>query len=706
MKIAQVQNGYIPIPRNGWGATELIIWEYKLGLEKLGHKVDVLYLNEVNKSYDLVHIHVANLAIECANRGIPYVFSFHDHHAYHFGKDSSVYKENLEAIKRSVFSICHAEYLIDYFETDKLFFLSHGVNTSFFTPKQKEKEIKLLCLASNGLGGNSGFDRKGFRYAIEAAKELDLPITVAGTKYNLEFFELNPDLKNYNKLTIITDNPNDEKIKELYQNHSIFIHASMLEAGHPNLTLLESLSCGLPIVGTYDGHQKLNGLYKLTSISTEEVKKGILHVLNNLDDYVKKTQEDKINFDWSIIVSRLDRMYKSINLIKKNYDSLETKKLYIDSYSFKNSSNTDLKNYEKNPIKINYHFVSNPFFEILGDNDKIYTVSFVDDKGIEQFKQSIKCNHWVKLNRQYYTKWKINLYESDNLIFSETLNYKNKKVFISFDSSSLGDNIAWIPYVEEFRKKHECKVICSTFKNDLFIKSYPEITFVPPGTIVPDINGMYTIGWFYNIDKEPTLPNTIPLQKACSNILGLEFNEIKPNIDFNPQENRFKEKYITIATSSTAQLKYWNYPNGWQILCDKLVEMGYRIIHVSKENCNLNNVTELKDKSLYNTMNTIYHSEFFIGLSSGLSWLSWALNKKVVMISNFTEPDHEFTSNCYRVINHNVCNSCWNNPMFKFDKGDWNWCPEFKGTARQFECHTSITPEMVLNKINELINEN
>ena len=47
---------------------------------------------------------------------------------------------------------------------------------------------------------------------------------------------------------------------------------------------------------------------------------------------------------------------------------------------------------------------------------------------------------------------------------------------------------------------------------------------------------MYKLGWFYNRDLEPTLPNTIPLQQTASNILGLEFKEIKTNIDFIPKE--------------------------------------------------------------------------------------------------------------------------------------------------------------------------
>jgi autotransporter strand-loop-strand O-heptosyltransferase len=100
-------------------------------------------------------------------------------------------------------------------------------------------------------------------------------------------------------------------------------------------------------------------------------------------------------------------------------------------------------------------------------------------------------------------------------------------------------------------------------------------------------------------------------------------------------------------------------------------------------------------------MDVIHHSEFFIGLSSGLSWLAWALNKKVVMISNFTDDNHEFE--CIRITNKSVCHGCWNKPEYKFDKGDWNWCPVHKGTDRQFECHTSITAEQVIDQIKHLI---
>ena len=699
MRISQVTPGLIEIPPKGWGAIEKIIWNYQLSLTKLSNQVEINYLNDVNPSSDIVHIHVANLAIEAHERGIPYVFSLHDHHVVLYGKDSNLYQDNLKAIKNSVISFTHAEFLVDYFdETDKLFYLSHGVDTSLFKPNELiRKEHKLLCLANNGFANNQSEDRKGFRFAIEAAKKLNLPITVVGPSNNDNFFNSNPDLLDYEKLTVISSNPDESESIKLYQEHSIFLHPSILEAGHPNLTLLEALSCGLPVVGTYEGSQKLGGMV-VADRDTEQIVKSISYIISNYEEYVYETQKTKERYDWSVVCERLLKIYQTIKIINKPYSSEETKNLYISEYTNHNKI--------KDNLKFIYHFVNGPYFELKGDTDKTYTISFTDENGEEHYRKDIICNTWVKLNRVYYTKWNIKLFEGDEVLLDYTLDYTGKRVYISFDSSSLGDTIAWVPYVEEFRKKHNCEVICSTFKNDLFQSKYPNIQFVHPGTNVTNIHGMYQIGWFYNKDREPVLPSTIPLQKTMTNILGLEFKEIIPEMVLPIKERPFKEKYVTIATTSTAQLKYWNNPDGWSTLCDKLKDMGYRVVHVSKENSQISGITELKDKSLDNTINAIYHSEFFIGLSSGLSWLSWAIGQKVVMISNFTEPDHEFTTKCYRVTNNNVCNGCWNNPMFKFDKSDWNWCPEHKGTERQFECHKQITPEMVLTKINELLNEN
>lgn len=410
----------------------------------------------------------------------------------------------------------------------------------------------------------------------------------------------------------------------------------------------------------------------------------------------------QINEDIELSVSKI---LGSELKISYNIPDNENKLFAKTNHEFYQSilKNPILESKIEKPIVINRHFVNRPFLEIKGESDSEFFVEFFDEDNFCHYSDTIKSNHFISLNREYYTKWRTKITSDDKVILDSELNLSNTRVFISFDSHSLGDSIAWIPYCEEFRIKHNCHVLVSTKFNFLFEKVYPELEFIPIGSVANNLHAMYKLGWFYDDKKEPEKPNVIPLQKQATNILGLDFCETKTKISYDIRDRKWEQKYVTIATHSTAGLKYWNNPNGWQELIDYLVDQGYKVIHISKEKTNLRNITQLKDTSLENTLSVIHHSEFFIGLSSGLSWLAWAANKHVVMISNFTEPDHEFTENCTRITNTSVCNGCWNNPLFKFDKGDWNWCPEHKGTERQFECHKSITSEMVINQIKHLI---
>lgn len=346
----------------------------------------------------------------------------------------------------------------------------------------------------------------------------------------------------------------------------------------------------------------------------------------------------------------------------------------------------------KQQVSITQHFVNQPFLEIKGNSDSNFLVKFFDEKGICHYENTIKANHWVRLNRQWYTKWRTKVFEGKDLIYNSTMDLEGKKVFIAIDSKSLGDTLAWIPYVEEFRNKHNCEVVCSTFWNKIL--DYSEIEFVEPGTMV-GCYCLYTLGWHWNEDKEPTLCNTIPLQQSASNILGLDYVELKPRLKYDKGENKYG-KYVTIATNSTAGLKFWTKA-AWAKVINHLHEIGYKVINTSKERNPFENCYQLEDTSIENTMSVIHHSDFFVGLSSGLSWTAFGLGKKVVMISAFTEADHEF--DCIRPRNNNVCTNCWNDPKIKFDAGDFNFCPHHKGTDRMFECQTSITPEMVIQQL-------
>jgi autotransporter strand-loop-strand O-heptosyltransferase len=360
---------------------------------------------------------------------------------------------------------------------------------------------------------------------------------------------------------------------------------------------------------------------------------------------------------------------------------------------------------------INYKLqhVNGLFFELLSDEGKNreYDITFVDRKGkvkglltdqhVTIYNIKLKPGSWVRLNRKYLSDIAVFIRYEGRVVKQINLldELKDKRVFVVFESKSLGDSIAWIPYCLEFQEKYKCKVIVSTFKNDLFESVYPELEFVGRGVTVDNIQAMVELGWFWDNDKEPAHPATVPLQQAASNILALDFKEIQPRIVFDPGERPMVNEYVCISTRSTAQCKHWYY---WPELIQALKTKGYRVIELSQEADDLG-AEKLEDKSLQTAMRYLYHADHYIGLSSGISWLNWAIGKHTIMISNFTEDGHEFTSNCTRITNPNVCNSCWNNPLFKFNKGDWNWCPEHEDTPRHFECHKSIKVESILNLI-------
>jgi autotransporter strand-loop-strand O-heptosyltransferase len=136
---------------------------------------------------------------------------------------------------------------------------------------------------------------------------------------------------------------------------------------------------------------------------------------------------------------------------------------------------------------------------------------------------------------------------------------------------------------------------------------------------------------------------------------------------------------------------------------DHLNSQGYQVVVIQKQGTSLKGVIDKTGNfDILERAVDIYHSQFLIGIGSGLSWLAWSLSKPVIMISGFSDPKCEFSTKNYRIINKNVCNGCFNDPAHKFDRGDWNWCPRLKDTERRFECTTSITPEMVFDAIKSI----
>ena len=312
MKICHVDPGCgLSIPPKNWGAIEKIIWEFEKNQNIMGHNSIHKYCSSINPNeFDIIHCHVANLAVELQERGIPYIYQLHDHHVLHYGKDSHVYKENLKAIEGSLITLMPANWLIEYFNNHpKCIYFSHGVDIDNFYPITKEKPTspKLLMLANNGLGGDLTYDRKGFTFGLGLAMLNNLEITIAGPSKNKNFFNSHLWMLNYPKLNLVFDTPND-KLLDLYHQHDIFIHPTMLEAGHPNLTMVEAMASGLPVIADWEYSVDLHGCWRAPR-DVFEMDRGLKNIIEDWDSYREKCKNTSNKLSWFNRTNDLIKIY-------------------------------------------------------------------------------------------------------------------------------------------------------------------------------------------------------------------------------------------------------------------------------------------------------------------------------------------------------------------------------------------------------------
>lgn len=321
--------------------------------------------------------------------------------------------------------------------------------------------------------------------------------------------------------------------------------------------------------------------------------------------------------------------------------------------------------------------------------------------------------------KTYFVPFRIEVWKEDKKVLAHELSLKDKLVQVQIPVGTLGDVIAWFPYVDLFQKKHQCRLVCviSDLVRPLFEGTYPNIEFVSQEKSLlmqKDIYASYRLGLYFddwNCTYQPVDFRYVGLHKTAAYILDVEPIESPPVLDIENIERVINEPYVCIAVQSSTQSKYWNNPYGWYEIVKWLKDAGYRVLCIDKEpvwgqgsswNYIPNGAEDMTGpKPLLERAALLKHADFFVGLSSGLAWVAWAAGTPTVMISGFTHPNNEFQTP-YRIFNHHTCNSCWNDPKQIFDHYDFMWCPRHKGTDRQFECTRLITVDHVKSVISKI----
>ena len=347
---------------------------------------------------------------------------------------------------------------------------------------------------------------------------------------------------------------------------------------------------------------------------------------------------------------------------------------------------------------------------LLPDSEHPWRVRLSDlDTGNILFETELRTGR-INSSKRYFVRLRLEVWQNGESLLVHDYSARERDVLVQFPVGTLGDPMGWFPYAVKFQERHGCRLTCALGDKliALFRDAYPDLMFVTHDEVKPErFYATYSLGLFFD-DKDnvfqPCDFRHVGLHRTAGYILGVDPAEEPPRVSSGDDSRPIPEPYVCIAVQSTTQCKYWNNPSGWREIVAFLKRAGYRVICIDQKPTHgtgliWNHIPngaedETGDRPLQERARWLKHAEFFVGLSSGLSWLAWAAGIPVVVISGFTHPTNEFATP-YRVINYHACNSCWNDIRVRFDHKDFLWCPRHKDTPRQFECTRLITADQV-----------
>ena len=333
--------------------------------------------------------------------------------------------------------------------------------------------------------------------------------------------------------------------------------------------------------------------------------------------------------------------------------------------------------------------------------------------GIVFFEGDISAVTLISMEK-FYVEWEIALWLDGEPMFYHLFDPRGQTVHFDVTSSTLGDNIAMLPYVEAFRKKFDCEASCSIVEtfHDIMKNYYPKIRLT--NKLPEDCYACFYFGcWIGMPIAALNNGRALPLELLGTSILPIADISHPPKVIFTPTKPReIPEPYVCIGVQASTTPKCWLAPGGWDEVVEYLKSLGYRVLCIDRDRlCSNNGMTvemprgaeDFSGKyTLLDRINQLAYADFFIGVSSGLSWLAWSVDIPVVMISGFTKPWYEFDTP-YRINNPLVCHGCFNDLSKEYKK--LYGCLSYGGTARAYECSKNISARQVISTIDRLISD-
>ncbi|MED5270217.1 MAG: glycosyltransferase family 4 protein [Pseudomonadota bacterium] len=304
MKISIVGPGIMPIPPTGWGAVEILIWDQKLALEKLGHEVQIVntkspidIIKQINSFRpDFVHIQYDDFIELYSYVQYPCAITSHfgyleqpnrwDYYGARIAKPFQDIKPNVFCLSYGIKEVYQN---ILNIPSDRLFVTPNGVNINEFNyvsnPKHPDRSIYLAKI-----------DYRKRQHLFQSIKTLWYAGNVADTRFD----QSRNYLGEWSKHT-------------LYNNLTHYGNLVLLSDGeaHP-LVCMEALAAGIGVVVSQWGaanldiskdfitvipEDKINDIEYVESRIIENREYSVQH-RDEIREYVKQ-------FDWPTVIKNI-----------------------------------------------------------------------------------------------------------------------------------------------------------------------------------------------------------------------------------------------------------------------------------------------------------------------------------------------------------------------------------------------------------------
>lgn len=278
MKIALIGPGIMPIPPNGWGAVEMLIWDYYTILSKNHIKVDIINTKNIQEiiervnfgEYDVAHLHYDVFApiieqLKCNVRIISSHYPFINH-PEKYSQDG--YEKVLPYIvnNKNFYIFASSQNDIDTFvdfgaDKNKTFLSKLGVRDDAYYFYENPTYFKTLCF--------SQITSRKRQSKIQNIENIDF----MGRLDDFNF----KNVKNYKGQV------DREFLNKEISKYANFILLSSVENATP-LAVKEALICGLGIVASESVAQELDKNLDFITVISESKISDLDYIKNKIEE--------------------------------------------------------------------------------------------------------------------------------------------------------------------------------------------------------------------------------------------------------------------------------------------------------------------------------------------------------------------------------------------------------------------------------------